>query len=105
MLRERFNKWKAKNPERWKWLIQQRRFRSYGLFQHEYEEMFMEQDGCCAICEEPFDRTPHIDHDHETDEVRGLLCTGCNTGLGKFMDSPSLLVAAVRYLLRHMNGK
>ncbi|WP_415923436.1 endonuclease domain-containing protein [Streptomyces sp. WI03-4A] len=42
----------------------------------------------------------HIDHCHETGAVRGVLCMGCNTGIGKLCDSPELLARAIHYLTR-----
>jgi hypothetical protein len=65
------------------------------------------QGGKCAICgkvpcgNSPTTRSLHVDHDHATGRLRGLLCLNCNHGLGKFSDNPALLVAAVDYLLRH----
>lgn len=55
----------------------------------------------CEICgmELKDDYSKKIDHDHETGQVRGVLCTRCNTGLGKFLDSPELLDKASSYLL------
>jgi hypothetical protein len=52
----------------------------------------------CAICCEPFERTPHVDHCHKTGSFRGLLCTRCNTAIGLLRDSPDLARAAARYL-------
>lgn len=64
------------------------------------------QHRACAICgtplQHPFEsgagETPCLDHDHNTDMVRGWLCTGCNRGLGYFYDDPERLVAAAAYL-------
>lgn len=73
--------------------------RKFGLSQEAYDEMFKAQDGRCAICGEIPDSTLHVDHDHATKEIRGLLCRGCNTGLGNFKDSPDLLLKAMKYLI------
>ena len=58
----------------------------------------------CALCgdEQPSagQRRHHIDHDHETGEVRGVLCQRCNPGLGSFRSDPALLLQAVDYLTR-----
>jgi len=65
----------------------------------DYQYMYDEQGGVCAICGTNEDkRMLAVDHCHETGKVRGLLCTCCNTGLGKFRDSPDLLIKAVEYL-------
>lgn len=70
-----------------------------GLTLEQYSEMWLEQLGACAICGGADEgKELAIDHNHETQEVRGLLCQSCNNGLGRFKDDPSLLIRAVRYL-------
>ena len=71
--------------------------RRYGLTVRQVEAMFDFQEGRCAICNVTLDEF-HIDHDHVTKKVRGLLCGKCNGGLGFFGDRISLLKAAVLYL-------
>lgn len=63
------------------------------------------QDGKCKICGIGLDfkspqkmYKPHVDHDHMTGYVRGILCLTCNTGLGMFADNPELLSKAINYL-------
>lgn len=60
--------------------------------------MMTAQDNACAICGAPFVDTPHIDHDHATGLVRGLLCMRCNTGIGLLQDDPERCRAAAAYL-------
>lgn len=76
----------------------------YGLTLADYNRMFTEQGGVCAICSQPeihsYRRRLSVDHDHETGEVRGLLCHACNTGLGKFFENAELLEVAAAYLRR-----
>lgn len=81
---------------------------NFGITLEQYNEMFEQQDGCCAICRETESGVKHgrlidlsVDHDHVTGEVRRLLCGSCNKGLGFFMDSPDLLAAAILYLRAH----
>ena len=59
-----------------------------------------EQDNSgCAICSgKPKDGRWHIDHDHKTGRIRGILCARCNIGLGMFLDQPELLTRAAHYL-------
>lgn len=56
--------------------------RLYGLTVAEYQEMFVEQGGACAICGREESWRLCVDHDHETGAVRALLCRACNTHVG-----------------------
>lgn len=80
----------------------------YGLRQDVYEAMLEQQDGACAICGTSDwpgkDHRPHVDHDHVTKKVRGLLCDFCNRGLGIFRDDPARLRAAAAYLEAHADA-
>lgn len=71
--------------------------RNYKITPEDYDAMYAEQKGCCKICSDPYDALL-VDHDHETGEVRGLLCANCNHGLGRFKDDPAILQNAVMYL-------
>ncbi|MET7963845.1 endonuclease VII domain-containing protein [Micromonospora zamorensis] len=70
--------------------------RRYGVGEKEFQELLAEQGGVCAICggADP----QHLDHDHRTGWVRGILCFNCNGGLGQFRDSPMRLARAITYL-------
>ena len=73
----------------------------YGITVEEYEEIAAHQNHVCWICREEEKtkrRRLHVDHDHKTGEIRGLLCVKCNSGLGGFRDSPELLERAIEYL-------
>ena len=73
----------------------------YGITWQQYESLYRQQGGVCAICQgvplSPGKRLG-VDHDHSTGKVRGLLCGLCNTALGGFREDPSLLRAAIAYL-------
>jgi hypothetical protein len=72
--------------------------RRYGLSLADFDAILAYQGGACAICRERFMGTPHVDHDHDTRVVRGLLCSGCNRGLGCFDDDVDIMQAAIDYL-------
>jgi len=75
----------------------------YGVTLERYDTLLENQDGKCAICRISRGERAYafsVDHDHDTEEVRGLLCTNCNLGLGLFKDSSELLVLAAKYLHR-----
>lgn len=52
----------------------------FGLTVEAWQALLIRQSGRCAVCEVPMVE-PHVDHDHETDVVRGLLCNNCNVRL------------------------
>lgn len=76
----------------------------FGITLDDYNKMLEEQNGGCAICgaKENIDSkfSLHVDHSHKTGVVRGILCSSCNLGLGKFKDDPDLLIKASEYLRR-----
>lgn len=86
--------------------------RLYGLTLEQWETIHVLQGGACAICVKPFPsldvlrrdpesrRAVATDHCHATGVVRGLLCNGCNTGIGMLRDSPEVAKRAAKYLSR-----
>jgi hypothetical protein len=73
--------------------------RKYGITLQEYTAMVARQDGVCALCRRnPIEKSLCVDHCHDTQMLRLLLCDGCNTGLGKFGHNPDLLRAGADYL-------
>jgi hypothetical protein len=82
-----------KNREKHLWL-------NYGMTIDDYERLLSWQDNRCAICTSEFSSpaTTHVDHDHSTGHVRGILCHHCNTGIGLFKDSIENLTNAISYL-------
>jgi|688.fasta_scaffold378885_2 hypothetical protein len=69
-----------------------------------YNLMFTQQKGCCAICnthQSELSRALAVDHNHETGKVRGLLCMGCNRGIGMLGDNLNTIQNAVKYLKQY----
>jgi hypothetical protein len=64
--------------------------------------MLAEQGGGCAVCGKP--DPEHVDHDHRTNEVRGMLCFNCNQALGNVRDSVGVLGRLQDYLLAAAGG-
>lgn len=102
--KENLKRWIENNPEKWKSDVRARVLKSkYGITPEEYERMFEQQGGVCAVCKRPpGKRRLSVDHDHETGEVRALLCTRCNMALGYADESPSILQGLIDYLKRHL---
>ena len=74
----------------------------YGITLDQYRQMLVDCNFCCALCDGPPIgrwKALHIDHNHTTGKVRGLLCIGCNTALGS-LNTPIKLMKAIRYLRR-----
>ncbi|MDA8223472.1 MAG: endonuclease VII domain-containing protein [Desulfitobacterium hafniense] len=83
---------------------------TFGITIEDYDELYRNQDGKCAICGSIDSKTKLskyfcIDHDHDTGKVRGLLCSNCNFALGHFQDNIVNLENAIKYLRRDTNGK
>lgn len=97
--------WRAKhrqeNPEKYKQIDFKNDLKKYGLTPKDYANMLESQKGKCACCgadSSEFKRGLHVDHDHVTGQVRALLCTRCNPGIGYFNDSIEKLEMAIKYL-------
>jgi ribulose bisphosphate carboxylase small subunit len=76
--------------------------RTYGLTIEEYEALFEEQNGKCAICQlPPTEEFLAVDHNHENGRVRGLLCRKCNAAIGLLQEDYKILSAATTYILKN----
>jgi hypothetical protein len=111
---DKATQWRRDNPERFE--AYQREYRArpnrkramrdlyyrrtYGLSADEVDAMLEKQGGGCAICGALPERlgSLHLDHDHDTGRIRGLLCLSCNQALGHFRDRAELLRRAADYL-------
>ena len=67
-----------------------------------YEEMLIQQNFKCLICDGSHsdEKKLHVDHNHNTGRVRGLLCNNCNNGMGKLGDSIERLQKTINYLIK-----
>ena len=87
--------------------------RLYGITEDDYDEMYRAQRGCCWICgvhQSTLKRRLNVDHDHESGDVRALLCCNCNKGIGLLGDDPKTVQQAANYLrfhsgAHHANGR
>jgi len=90
--------WHKSNKERVRHL---NLVRDFGITLDEYNKLLTKQNECCAICkihQNELNIALAVDHDHKTGKIRGLLCTSCNNGLGRFKDNKDLLSEAIKYL-------
>lgn len=70
----------------------------YGITIAEYMELSEACEGMCESCGAKPDALA-VDHDHETGEVRGMLCRGCNIALGHLGDDPNRISGLLGYIL------
>ena len=82
---------------KWKWNMKS----TFNLTIEDYNIIFNKHNGSCAICKRhqtEFKKRLAIDHCHKTNEIRGLLCSSCNTAIGLFKDDIDSLSSAIDYL-------
>jgi hypothetical protein len=93
--------WRKENPDLAKDHILHA---NYGVPIGEYQRMFDAQKGRCAICGRDnsgkANQRFHVDHDHKTGSIRGLLCHGCNVSIGHFRENDQILLNAIKYLAK-----
>jgi hypothetical protein len=82
-------------------------WRFYKMTPEDFDRMVVRQGGCCAGCNDVFDRNKpiqksiHVDHCHKTGKVRGLLCPPCNLAVGHLKDSYERAEKIAEYLKNH----
>lgn len=110
--------WRALNPDKCKEYYTRRDkeeirekgwMRRYGITRQEYNDLLEKQRDSCAICQtmevgRKGHTHFHVDHDHSTGKVRGLLCDLCNRGLGYFKDDAYLMRKGTSYLESHQTN-
>lgn len=100
-IKEKRQNYAEKNAFKISQQVRERKFKSrYGITKAEYDLLCASQDFSCAICDDQIlhPQRLHVDHDHTTGEIRGLLCGKCNRGIGLLRDDPIILEKAIKYL-------
>lgn len=117
ILKDKAKAWQRQNPDKVKTIKHRARrkayfhdasfyrksnLRKYGLTLEDFELLEKAQNGVCAICHKPEVHSRwkrlFVDHNHKTGQVRGLLCSLCNFGIGSLQEEPALLLRAKEYL-------
>jgi len=116
------NNWRIENKDKFKEVqdrynlknkdkIKERRLlRDYGINNEQYDKLLKQQNNSCAVCgthQSQLKRSLAVDHNHETGQIRGLLCDNCNIALGHLNESIDLLDKAKTYLEKYItkNGE
>lgn len=106
--REYCKMWNRKNKERRKEItFKKDLWKNFKITPEEYNTMLQKQDFGCAICKQKKSKSGRrlaVDHCHKSNEIRGLLCNECNTGLGLFQDDVIKLEAAIVYIRSRSRG-
>lgn len=99
--RKASREWAKKNPK----MVRNNSLRScYGITLDDYTRMHEDQDGRCTICHKTSEqegRALAVDHCHVTKKVRSLLCTSCNTTIGKEENNPGIFRRMLSYIEEH----
>jgi hypothetical protein len=100
---KRFSAYQAeyrKRPERKRAMRDLYYRRTHGLSADAVDEMLAAQGGVCAICKErpEVEARMHVDHDHRSGAIRGVLCSRCNHAIGLLREDPVLFARAADYL-------
>ena len=99
--KDKYNRvWRKRHPEK---LKNKKLIIRHGITLEQYMDIFNKQNGCCAICNIPqlkLKVSLVVDHNHEDNIIRGLLCHSCNLALGLLRDSKEILNSAIKYLER-----
>lgn len=95
---KRLSIWRDKNKDKVAEQYQRKRLLKYNLSQNDFDLLLENQNYKCAICTNDLTEKFTVDHNHNTGNVRGLLCYKCNTGIGLLCDSPEILSKAIHYL-------
>jgi hypothetical protein len=89
-------RWRERDPERAKRAGRKSRLKKYNLTIEAYDLLSESQQGLCKICN--LMKKLHVDHDHKTGKVRGLLCGSCNRAIGLLQENLKVFIAAMEYL-------
>lgn len=94
--------WRLSNPEKDRAIGRRAYLKAtFGISMEQYNHMFSQQNGRCAICnthQTKLTKILGVDHNHATSQVRGLLCSFCNTAIGLLKENPVLFQSSIAYL-------